>query len=359
MKSKITAIILATIMTIPTVSFADTNKLTYQTALDKAIKNNLQLERTSEVIDEIDDTLTQGIPIIEGQQPNKSQAVINQSIQYQSLLDNEKITKMKYDAQKDAIQVNLKNIFLKIEYLEKNEKMLEEKLANTRQNQSINTIRYQNGVMSKIDFENAELEIEKLKNAQKENKLQLELSYKDLDNIMNTKNTQKIKYEDVKYQTIASTGISKESAVGRAISEAPTIIEQNSYIKILEERIKYDLLDKSQTSLPREEMSTNVKLEDVNLRINKQTIEDTVLEVANNIENMEVSIKNMENQIQTMEKQSKNMKKLVDLGFKTKIELENLNIKIEDMKLQLENLKNNHYILLERYKKPYLLSLKG
>ena len=359
MKSKIIAIILATIITIPTVSFADANKLTYQAALDKAIKNNLQLERTSETIDEIDDNLTQGIPIIEEQQPNKTQAIINQSIQYQSLLDNEKITQMQYDVQKEAIAVNLKNIFLKIEYLEKNEKMLEDKLANMRQNQSINTIRYQNGVLSKIDFENAELEIEKLKNSQKENKLQLELSYKDLDNIMNTKNNQKIKYEDVKYQTIASTGISKESAVGLATSDAPTIMQQNSYIKILEERIKYDLLDKSQTSLPREEMSTNIKIEDVNLRINKQIIEDTVLEVANSIENMEVSIKNMENQIQTMEKQSKNMKKLVDLGFKTRIELENLNIKLEDMKLQLENLKNNHYILLERYKKPYLLSLKG
>lgn len=359
MKSKIIAITIATLMLTHISSLAATDKLTYEAAVNKAIKSNLQLERANETIDDIEDILTQGISTNTDNIPKSVETIIGQSIQYQSLLDNEKLAKMQYDTQKEAIEIGIKNIFLNIQQLEQNEYMLEKKIENLRKNTAIDQVRYKKGTISKIDFENNDIELEKMKNMQKENKLQLEIAYKDLNNIMNTKNDKKIQYLDIDYATMSDSKISKESAIGKAIEQAPVIYQQNIYIKELEERLKYNLFDNTQTSLPKEEMSTNVKIQDVNLRINKQAIEDAVLETANSIENLEINIKNMQNQVKTLQRQSKNIEKLAKLGYKTNIELENINIKIEELNLNIQNLINTHHILLERYKKPYLLSIKG
>ncbi|MGP1597541.1 TolC family protein [Peptoanaerobacter stomatis] len=370
MKSRLTAIVLSIAMLIPSLSYAQ-NKLTYEDAFKKAVQNNLQLEKVQKNLDKVDETLTTGTNK-DGQMQNFDKSgqssgqdmenvitSINSSLQYQNLIDDEKALKMSYDAQRDAIGVGLKNIFLKIEYLEKNENLIQEKIANMRKNISINTIKYKYGMISKLDFENSQLELDKLKNSQKENTLQLESAYKDLSNIVGSKVDQKVEYIKIEYKTLSSLGISKESAIGTAISQAPTIFRQNANIRALEERIKYDLLDKSQTSLPREETSTSVGIQDVNLRINKQSIENAVIETANSIENLELNIKNIDDQIENLQRQSKNMAQLVKLGMKTSIELENLNLKIEDLQMQRRNLLNNHDISLERYTKPYLLSLTG
>ena len=49
----------------------------------------------------------------------------------------------------------------------------------------------------------------------------------------------------------------------------------------------------------------------------------------------------------------------ISKNLKTKIDLENLNLQIKEMELQLENAKSNHGVMIERLKKPYLLSLQG
>ena len=371
MKSKITALLLA-VSLIPSLSFAS-GKLTYDEALKTSINNNLSIERGSDMVDNIQNTLQTGVPAhpsgkssqYQGQEDQTYQnepnpvSSINQSIQYQTLLDNEQISKQNLAVQKDAIEVNLKGIFVKIKNLEENDKLIKEKITNKNTNIGISRVKYQKGAISKIDLENQEVEVEKLKNSLKENQLQLEMSYKDLANVMNTKVNTKIEYISIPYKTLSQNGISKENIVGSAISQAPTIMQQNSQIKQLEEKIKYSLIDYSNSSLPKEESNTDLNIKDVDLRISKQNIKNAVLDSVNSVENIETNVKNLQTQIANAKRQAKNLKKLVDLGFKTKIDLENLNLQIKEMELQLENAKLNHGVMIERLKKPYLLGVQG
>lgn len=371
LKLKITALLLA-VSLIPSLSFAS-GKLTYEEALKTSINNNLSIERGSDTVDNIQNTLQTGIPAqslsnssqYQGQgaqggqyEPNPVSS-ITQSIQYQTLLDNEQISKQSLTVQKDAIEVNLKAIFVKIKNLEENDKLIKEKINNKNTNIGISRVKYQKGVISKIDLENQEIEVEQLKNSLKENKLQLDMSYKDLANVMNTKIDRKIDYISIPYKTLSQNGISKENVVGSAISQAPTIMQQNSQIKQLEEKIKYSLIDYGNSSLPKEESNTDLNIKDVDLRISKQNIKNAVLDSVNSVENIETNVKNLQTQIDNAKRQAKNLKKLVDLGFKTKIDLENLNLQIKEMELQLENAKSNHGVMIERLKKPYLLSVQG
>ena len=368
LKSKITALLLA-VSLIPSLSFAS-GKLTYDEALKTSINNNLSIERGSDTVDNIQNTLQNGIPTqsasngsqYQGQsgqyEPNPVSS-ITQSIQYQTLIDNEQISKQSLAVQKDAIEVNLKGIFVKIKNLEDNNKLIKEKINNKNTNLAISRVKYQKGVISKIDLEKQEVEIEQLKNSLNENQLQLDMSYKDLSNVMNTKVDRKIEYILIPFKTLSQNGISKDSLVGSAISQAPAIMQQNSQIRQLEERIKYSLIDYSNSSLPKEESSTDLNIKDVDLRISKQNIKNAVLDSVNSVENIETNIKNLQTQIDNAKRQAKNLKKLVDLGFKTKIDLENLNLQIKEMELQLENAKSNHGVMIERLKKPYLLSLQG
>ena len=103
---------------------------------------------------------------------------------------------------------------------------------------------------------------------------------------------------DIKYTPLTTLQISKQQMVGIAISESTSIIAKNNQIKMLEEQIKYDLLDKSY--LPRSEQATNVQIQDVELRQSKQNIENIVLETANALENMELNIKDLNNQLETL-----------------------------------------------------------
>lgn len=363
MKSKITAILLA-VSLIPTLSFAS-SKLTYDEAFKTSINNNLSIERGADVVENIQNTLQTGIPNQSFDQSgqyyqNESNPVssITQSMQYQSLIDNEQISKQSLSIQKDAISINLKALFIKIQNLEENNKLINEKITNKNTNSGISRVKYKKGVISKIDLENQEIEIEQLKNSLKENKLQIDMAYKDLGNIMNTKVNRKIEYISIPYKTLSQNLISKENTVGNAISQAPTIMQQNSEIKQLEERLKYSLIDYNNSTLPKEETTTDLSIKDVDLRISKQNIKNAVLDSINSVDEMETTIKNLQTQIDNTKRQAKNLKKLVFLGFKTKIELENINLQIKEMEIQLENAKLNHGVMIERLKKPYLLSIQ-
>ena len=59
MKKKLSLLLIA-ILIIPNISFASGN-LSYDEAVKTAIKNNLNLERLTDTIDYIDDTLEKGI----------------------------------------------------------------------------------------------------------------------------------------------------------------------------------------------------------------------------------------------------------------------------------------------------------
>ena len=135
MKSKISAILLA-VSLIPTLSFAS-SKLTYDEAFKTSINNNLSIERGTDVVENIQNTLQTGIPTQSLDQSgqyyqNESNPVssITQSMQYQSLIDNEQISKQSLSIQKDAISINLKALFIKIQNLEENNKLINEKITN-------------------------------------------------------------------------------------------------------------------------------------------------------------------------------------------------------------------------------------
>lgn len=351
MKKKLSLLLIA-ILIIPNISFASGN-LSYDEAVKTAIKNNLNLERLTDTINYIDDTLEKGISTDDEEKDIST--IISNSMKFENLLNDKKINETSYDSQKEALKINIKDIFSKIEYLEKNKTLITKKITNMNKTISINSVRYAKGLISKIDYDESMLELDKLKNSLKENELKTKTAYKELSNIIGSKNNSKIKYLDIKYTPLTTLQISKQQMVGIATSESTNIIAKNNQIKMLEEQIKYDLLDNSY--LPRSEQATNVQIQDVELRQSKQNIENIVLETANALENMELNIKDLNNQLENSTKQYRNAELLVKLGIKTKKELEDMNITIEQMKLNLENMIDEHQILLEKYQKPYLLSL--
>lgn len=354
MKSRKIAIVLSVSMLVPSFSFADS--FSYDNAVKTAIKNNLQLERTADTLDDINNSIYSGNDTA-NEEENTLAKSLQSSISYDNMLNAQKTTKIDYDAQKDAITLNVKNLFLKIEYLEKNRALLKEKLAKTSKKISIDRIKYEKGVLSKIDYHDSQMQLDKVKNEQKENELNIQMAYKDLQNVVNSKNINAISYIDVKYTPVNTLNISKQYMIGKAIGNSTSIISQNNSIKTLEEQIKYGLLDYTNSTLPSEESSKSIALKDVNVRITKQNIENAVLETANTIESMELNIKNIKKGLQNLNTSEKNLQNKVRLGVSTKQELEDVKFSIKEQNLMLENAINEHQMLLEKYQKPYLLSL--
>ena len=341
-------------------------KLTYDAALKMAYANNLTLERTKDSADKIDDTLTTGIsgmfPEVDPQMASEYMAasiVNSKSTAYNDLINNQQLTKQSIDVQKEAIGLGLKNSFITIENLEKNATLLDKKIANMRNTLNVNIIKYKIGMISKMDFDKANLDYEELLSEKNENVLKLKMAYSDLENLLGTKNEKKISYVDLAYTPLSKLNLSLNSQIGQAVAEAPSIIAQNNQIYLLEQKIKYNLLDELQTSLPSQESKIDVKIKNTELRLSKNDVKTAVISTENRLQNMEAQIENLEVQKKNLEQSVKQLDAAVNLGLKTKMELDTVNLSLDEITQSLENLKETYQILLERYQKPYLLTLGG
>lgn len=344
--------------------------LGYDEAVKTALQNNLSLERTKDDSEKIDEALTQGVgtvPQIPDNAPGHMKISDGELVKmsntlstaYEDLIRNQNLTRTSIEVQKDAITLGVKNAFVTIEQAEKNAELLQDKINNMRDTLNIDIIRYKVGLMSKIDFDKKNLDYEKLLSDQKENKLKIDMAYKDLENILGTKNDKKISYLSMNYTPLSELGISLDAQIGRASSEAPMIIAQNNAIQSLEDKIKYNLLGEDGEALPTKESEIDVKIKNTDVRLGKQDIKTAVINTQNTINNMELQIKNLQDQKTNLQQSISQMQTAVKVGVKTKLELDNLKLALKEIDLGLENLKQLHQILLERYQKPYLLSLGG
>lgn len=333
-------------------------KLTLEEAIKTAKTSNLQLERTTTQADEYDEKLTEGIDVPPEASLFDPTAGLKASISMRQLQSDLDMTKLSKEAQEEAISLGIKNLFFEIEEGEKNAALIEKQLVQKRKEQNINTLRYKLGVMSKIDFDNSALELEKLNQSKTENNLHIQLSYQNLAKLMGQKTIEKkIDYTKNTYKTLKQRDISIEAKALQASDMAPSIYAQNEQVKFLEERLSYGLFDTGENVLPDELQKTSLKMQDIDLRIAKQNIENAVLETGNQTLQLEENIEKTKLQLENLTFQKKNIKSLVDTGYKTQIELDAMSLQEEALKFQLESMMRNHEILAERLQKSYLISL--
>lgn len=332
-------------------------KLSYKDAVKFAVENNLQLERTDKQLSELDDKLEEGISVPYELHEIDPTSSISAGMAMLEMQSGQNVTKRSYLVQEEAIILSVKNLFYTIENLEKKAILLDEELSLKKSDMSISTIKYNLGLISKIDYENKQNELKKAINDAKENTLNLDKAYRDLSYVMGVTNDKKIEYVKSKYEPLSENPVSLEAMIGQATSMAPSIFAQNEDIRLLEEKIKFGLFDYSLTSLPVEEQKQSVSLMDVNMRISKSNLKNRVIETYHQILSMEDSIDTMNLAIENLKMQVDNTSLLVDLGQETKIQLDNLNHNLKSLTNDRDNLVSTHEILLTRYKNPYLLSL--
>lgn len=355
---KIISSLLAIFIIVPSFSFAETNsKITYEDALKIAINNNLSLERTKRTIKTIDDNLEEGSSLPNYMyliDPSITLAESQGMLELQSNLD---VQRKIYKTQEEAITLGVKNLFYDIENYEKSKKVLQDEITIKRMEWNIISIKKNLGLVSEIDFQNAQTELDKLNNSLKEADINIESAYSNLEHLIGTNNGKKIEYIKIDYIPLDKSTYPLEAMKGIATSEAPTIYAQNESIKMLERRLNLGLFDGSLTSLPNKEQKKSVEMMDVDMRDAKENLKNTVIETYNNIQKLEQEIENLDFTIENLETQVDNLKLMVKVGNATLFEQNSVELQLEKAKSARENLVRTHDILKNRYEKPYLLAL--
>lgn len=354
---KILALSIVTVLMIVNFSYADNTKLTYKEASKIAINNNLKLERTKTTIQDIDKSLESGTGLPEYTYQLDPVADISATHGMYEMQSNLDVQKNMKEAQEEAILLGLKNLFYNIENLEKSSKLLQEEIVLKRTEWNMEFIKKSLGLVSEIDFKNTQTELDKVSNSIKENKLDLDNAYKNLDHILGTKNNKKIEYITGKVNMLDKSKFPLNSMVGRATSSAPTIFAMSKNIRMLELKMKLGLFDNSLTSLPENYQRKSVKMMDIDRRDTKENLENSVIETYNNLLKMEETLKNLDFDIKNLEKQKENTSLMVKVGSQTKFQLDTIEMTLKKTKLEREKLLKNYDILKSRYEKPYLLAI--
>lgn len=339
-------------------SYAD-EKLSYRDAVHYAVNNNLSIEKTQKQINDYNDDLETGIPVSEEMLELDPSAGARSSIGMRSMQSGLEVAQLSKDVQEEALKVSLKETFYNIEKYEKNTFLLNKQIAHMRDKFNVINLKYKLGLVSKSEFEKFGFELEKKANEQKDNKLNLDMEYRTLSKLIGIKNNKKIEYLiPEKYATIDQKSISVEGKALQASSMAPSIYAQNEEIKLLEAKLDLGLFDQTLDSIPEKNQKESLRQKDVDMRISKDNLKNAVLDMGGQIISLEDNIENTELSLENMNLQQRNIAAMVKAGTATKLQLEDLNLKLEETKFELNNMKKTHEIMVLRLEKPYLLALQ-
>lgn len=348
-------------------AYADgSNVLTYDEAIKIALRNNRNLTKLNDQLDNLDEQLTTpsgAPPFILQVQPSLSAQLTQKSVK---LNNASKTVKLNFETLTDALELSIKGSFYKIDILKDSIAMKEKKLLDAQDKHRILSLKFRNGMASKFEVEQSEIGMKQLNEDISAEKLSLE---KEFENLKSTLGTRVFNYTDVEelpveYTLVDELHIKPEYQAAKAVTDSPAIFAQQKAIEEAELAVVLNPLfivgagtDAGIT--PVNIQKSEIKLKDTELRNAKDELYFTVVGTYNNIKSIENNIAQLEVQLDTLDKNIDAMKARLDAGVVSKRDLDNLLIMKEELVVGLDSLRANHTMLLMQYQKPHLLGLSS
>ncbi|WP_347451583.1 TolC family protein [Acetoanaerobium noterae] len=348
-------------------AYADgSNVLTYDEAIKIALRNNRNLTKLNDQLDNLDKQLTTpsgAPPFILQVQPSLSAQLTQKSVK---LNNASKTVKLNFETLTDALELSIKGSFYKIDILKDSIAMKEKKLLDAQDKHRILSLKFRNGMASKFEVEQSEIGMKQLNEDISAEKLSLE---KEFENLKSTLGTRVFNYTDVEelpveYTLVDELHIKPEYQAAKAVTDSPAIFAQQKAIEEAELGVVLTPLfimgagtDAGIT--PVNIQKSEIKLKDTELRNAKDELYFTVVGTYNNIKSIENNIAQLEVQLDTLNKNIDAMKARLDAGVVSKRDLDNLLIMKEELVVGLDSLRASHTMLLMQYQKPHLLGLSS
>lgn len=360
---KVVATLIA-IISISSIAFAESAPLTYEEAVKLAIRNNHQIKRVTQEIDDLDIKLTTPSNI-----PNEVFMVMPslsaQLTQSSFRLSNaHQAKKLEFEGVIDALELQLKNSFHQIEYLNKSIDFKEKKIIDAL-DKTINTdIKYRYGVASRFEAEQGAFDIKKEREELASQKLSLEKEKDNLRQIIGIKNfDREIVPIEAEFISTDKLQLNPNFQVAKAIANSASIFYQQKSIeeaelnRLLAHWEFYEAANTpaqfSLTPIPVRE--SEIRLKDIELRSQKEQLEFSIRETYNTLKSLETAITQMENQIEKVSKDVDAMKVRFEVGIVTQRDVKTLEMALEELVFNLEKLKADHTMVRMQYERPHLI----
>lgn len=328
--------------------------LTYTQALEIAIRNNLNIERTQTQREKVEDQLTtsSGIPpvAVSGNPYLSTQAVLRNI----TLTDSNETLKLQKENLIDGVTVSVMKSFYSIDYLLQKVDNEQRRLTDAREKLGFAGLRQEVGLASAYEVEQMRLGIKKQEEELIALKLELEDAYKSLANVMMvdklpTRNLEKLTFD---YKKVDTLHLNPEYQYAKAVSESAQIQAKKAEIREMELRNKWAIHPEGTLS---ETAAADTKLSDIDRKDQQQKLKFAIEETYNNLKKLETAIDKMNVQTKELDQAVMNMQTLYKVGLKTARDVQDIVMQQKTLAYELGKAKADHYMLLLQYQKPQLI----
>ncbi|MTI53307.1 stalk domain-containing protein [Geosporobacter ferrireducens] len=318
--------------------------ISYEEAVALALKNSYDLElkkkalkRAEEQNDNLDVTIGRY---------NPSQIQAKKSLQV-----SEKWAEKQIDITEESIAVQVKNAMDAIN-LQKKELAVSEKTVENYTNKLKKTeTLYKTGMESKYNLEMAEKNLSQEKKQKEILEKNIENAYVTLNQTLGLPSDERYTLEeDFNYEQLESMDI--EQYAKAKVPSMPSIWYQEQQIELLELGLKlYEYNSGSDSYVVKQMDISSAK---TSLASTKQSFEEAIRAYYNQIKQIEENYKLQEMNLEKVKSSLKLLETQFDAGLVTAIELEDLYLSLEQIKLAMNKLVVQHSQLKVLLEKPYL-----
>lgn len=356
---------LALLFTTTLVSFAESDKLTYEDAVKIAIRNNRNVRLVSQQIDDLDVRLTTPrtpMPVALTGNPSLSAQLMIGNVK---LSNASKTTKLQLEALLDGLELQIKSNFYKIASLEDSILLKELKLEDASKRYELVNLRNEYGVASRYDLERVELDIRGLKEELARDRLELKKAYDDLRVVLGVRTLGKeIERLEAEFVPADNLSTSPEYQAAKAVADSVAIFAKQKAIEEAKLDADFGYLEYISAGMTQTEWTvtpipirrSEVRIKNVELRNAKEELYFSIVEAYNTLKTIEAAINQLNAQMNVLDQNIRAMETRLNVGLVTQREVDDLLMARKELLQNIEKLKSDHTILRMQYQSPHLMS---
>ncbi|MFZ5966140.1 MAG: stalk domain-containing protein [Bacillota bacterium] len=331
-----------------------TNLLTYEEAIEKALKHSYTLKNQLGQLEKLEDS-RENITINEypsstGNGQEDAQR-LSQLKSVKSLDINIEMTKKDIESTKESIGFEVRNAMNEINKLLSEKKLMTLELENAKTNLEMAKTKAGIGSISKYDLQKEEDTYHKAVNEKDVLEKSIESAYMKLNNLIGVSQSQQyVVEENIKYEPVSEKNV--DYLVTKGISESPSIWNQEKKIELAELDLDLYVFNAGGDSYSAKEI--DLQLEQNNLASLKLSLEQSIRTTYNQIEQLEKNYELLEVNLKSAERDLALVRAQYDLGLATKIQLKQAELKVAQTKSDMKSKAIEHEKLKTKLYKPYL-----
>lgn len=336
--------------------------LTYHQAFEMAIRSNDSLRKIQNEIDqakEMRNNLSSSFPV-EARTSSPYLSTIMQSAPDLEMLAKNK--KIEYDSVRDAIELELRSIFVNVQLHQENMRIASKKIQSLRDAVQIELQKRQYGAASEYDAKKLQHELDKATKEKAVSEKEVQKQYFALNKLLGQAT---VKYTHIvplslEYKPVDAQD--SEHKIGLALSNSALINYKKSNIASLElKKELYPLHVESAwaTNAPQPEkpfmISADIAVQADDLAIQKRNLEQQIRNLYNNLKSMEATIKAQEAQQQILAERIRIAEAQLKAGMITAKQLQDAKLQLEILNSVITDLKGKHSLMQLQFEKPHLI----